>query len=132
VIGVTAVTREMGHRLQNGAGLALRPPFWYRALTINLLPLRLREEFQFSFEEREQRSASRALRWIRRVHLKLPAAMRFVGPYNEAMSRLKGNRPGIATYLANRLWIGQAELFGNRPMRDSVPAPASRQNFTEL
>ncbi len=134
ILGVTAATRQMGHRLQDGAGLALRPPFWFRALTIELLPLRLREEFQFPLGERERGSAGRALRWIRRVHPYLPTAMRFVGPYNEAMSRVNGKRPGIATRLANRIWIGQSELFGTRPIRDSVPAPspASRQNFTEL
>lgn len=134
MIGVTAATCDMAHRLQDGAGLAMRPPFWYRALTIRLLPPRLREEFQFPFGQREQRSASRALRWIRQVHPKLPAAMRFVGPYNEALSRANGKPPGIATRLANRIWIGQSELFGTRHVKDSIPAPAavSRQNFTEL
>lgn len=115
MIGVTAATRQMGHRLQTGAGLALQPPFWYRALTIQLLPPRLREEFQFFFGEREQRSACRALRWIRRIHPKLPAAMRFVGPYNEALSRVKGKGPSIAIRLANKIWVGQSELFGNPP-----------------
>lgn len=134
MIGVTTVTRQMGHRLQDGAGLAVKPPFWYRALTVELLPLRLREEFQFPFGEGERRSAGRALRWIRRVHPYLPAVMRFVGPYNEALSRANGKRPGIATRLANRIWIGQSDLFGTRPTRNSVstPAPAPRRNFTEL
>ncbi len=134
MLGVTAATRQMGHRLQDGAGLALQPPFWYRALTIELLPPRLRQEFQLPFGERERRSAGRGLRWIRRIHPYLPAAMRFVGPYNEAISRMNGKQPGIATRLANRIWIGQTELFGIRPTKDSVPAPAptSRQNSTEL
>lgn len=133
-IGVTAASREMGHRLQDGAGLAIKPPFWYRALTIELLPARLREEFQFSFGERERRSSRRALRWVRRIHPHLPTALRFVGPYNEAIARVNGKRPGIATGLANRIWVGQNELFGTRPLRDSVsaPAPSPRRNFTEL
>ena len=134
MIAVTAATRQMAHRLQDGAGLALRPPFWYRALTTESLPPRLREEFQFSFGEREQRSSGRALRWIRRVHPYLPAAVRFVGPYNEALSRVNGRRPGIATRLANRVWIGQTELFGAPPTKNPLPvrAPASHQNLTEL
>jgi len=112
MLGVTAAARQMGHRLQNGAGLALRPPFWYRALTTKLLPPRLRQEFQFPFGERERRAADRALRWVRRSHPYLPAVLRFVGPYNEAIFRINGKPPGIATRLANRLWIGQTDLFG--------------------
>jgi uncharacterized protein (DUF2236 family) len=133
MLAVTAATRKMAHQLQNGAGLAVRPPFWYRALSIQMLPPRFRQEFHFFYGEPEQRSAERALRWIRRAHPYLPAAMRFVGPYNEAISRVNGKRPGIATRFANRIWIGQTELFGARPIRDSAsaPAPASRGNFTE-
>ena len=54
---VSSAAREMAHELQRGAGLWLRPPFWYRALTTELLPARLREEFQLPCGEREQRSA---------------------------------------------------------------------------
>ena len=45
---VSSAARGMAHELQRGAGLWLRPPFWYRALTTELLPARLREEFQLS------------------------------------------------------------------------------------
>jgi uncharacterized protein (DUF2236 family) len=112
-VGVSSTARQLAWKLQAGAGLPVRPPFWYGAMTTRLLPARLREEFQFAYGEREQHSAERALRWLRRVYPRLPASVRFVGPYNEAQSRLQGNlRPNLAVSLSNRLWIGQPSLFG--------------------
>ena len=133
MLAVTDATREMAHRLQDGAGLKLRPPFWYRALTVEMLPPRLRDEFGFACGEREQRSAARALRWIRRIHPYLPASLRFVGPYNEAVARLAGQRPGAAVRQANKLWIGQSELFASQPPAISRLAapPASPHNLTQ-
>ncbi len=104
--------REMAHELQSGAGSWLRPPFWYRSLTAQLLPERLREEFQFRYGEREQRSAERALRWLPRVYRRLPASVRFVGPYLEVQAKLLGrSRPGLPVRLNNKLWIGEPTLF---------------------
>lgn len=114
IIGVTAATRDMANRLQDGAGLAMKPPFWYRCLTSELLPLPLRNEFQFSFGEREQRSAHRAVRWIRRIYPQLPAAIRFVGPYNEALCRRGGRTPALAVRLSNKIWIGRTSLLQPR------------------
>jgi len=112
MLGVSAATREMAHRLQDGAGLRVRPPFWYRALTAELLPSRFREEFKFNYGERERGSASRAIRWLRRIYPRLPASLRFVGPYNEVQSRLKGRaRPSRTVRLSNKLWIGQPSLL---------------------
>ena len=112
MLGVSPTTREMAHRLQDGAGLRVRPPFWYRALTTELLPPRLRDEFQFTYGERERISASRAVRWLRRIYPRLPAALRFVGPYNEVQSRLTGcPRPSWTICLSNKLWIGQPSLL---------------------
>ncbi len=112
MLGVSAATRDMAHRLQNGAGLKVRPPVWYRALTTELLPPRFREEFGFTYGEREQISASRALHLLRRIYPRLPAALRFVGPYNEVRSRLAGcPRPSRMIRLSNKLWIGQPSLL---------------------
>jgi len=133
MLAVTAHTREMARRLQDGAGLKLRPPYWYRSLTIEMLPPRLRDESHFPYGDREQRSAARALRWIRRVHPYLPATLRFVGPYNEAVCRLDGRRPGPVVRLANQMWIGQAELLGSpaHPNRRPFAAPAPRHSLTK-
>lgn len=114
MLGVSAATREMAHRLQDGAGLRVRPPFWYRALTIELLPPRLREEFRFNHGDRERASASRALRLLRLTYPHLPASLRFVGPYNEVQSRLNGRaRPSRTVRLSNQLWIGQPSLLSS-------------------
>jgi uncharacterized protein (DUF2236 family) len=112
MLAVSAAGRELAHELQSGAGLWLRPPFWYRALTTELLPARLRQEFQLPYGEREQRSAARAVRWLTGIYRRLPASVRFVGPYLETQAKLHGRpRPGLAVRLSNRLWIGQSTLF---------------------
>lgn len=110
-LGVSATTRELAHRLRDGAGLKLRPPFWYGALTTELLPPRFREEFQFTYGAREHSSAQRALRWLRRAYSRLPAVLRFVGPYNEVLSRQKGRAPSLPVRCSNHLWIGQSSLL---------------------
>ncbi len=102
---------DMARELQNGAGLWLRPPFWYRALTTQLLPPRLREEFQLNYGERERRSAGRARRWLPRAYRAVPEAIRFVGPYWEAQAKLRGRmHPSLGIRLSNRLWIGEPSL----------------------
>lgn len=114
-VGVSSIARDLAGKLRAGANLLTQPPFWYGALTTYLLPPRLRAEFQFAYGEREQRSAERAVRWLRRVYPRLPASLRFVGPYNEVQARLRGRpRPGLAVRLSNQLWIGQSSLFDSR------------------
>ena len=113
MLGASASTRQLAHRLHAGAGLLVPIPYWYRALTTHLLPPRFREEFQFDYSERERESAERALRWIRKVFPLLPAALRYVGPYHEAVARLEGRPPGGIARISNRIWIGQPRLFAD-------------------
>jgi uncharacterized protein (DUF2236 family) len=110
-LGISEATRRLAQRLQDGAGLVVGPPFWYRALTAELLPARVREEFALPYGPREQRSVARALRMLRRFYTRMPAAVRFVGPYNEALNRLRGRSSGLAVRLSNRVWVGQARLL---------------------
>ncbi len=111
MLTVTPAARHMAQQLQAGAGSRLRPPGWYRALTVSLLPPRLREQFDLPYGENERQSAARALRRLSRVYPRLPAAVRFVGPYLEALARLQGNaQPTLSVRLSNRLWIGQSAL----------------------
>jgi uncharacterized protein (DUF2236 family) len=109
-LGVSPATRGFAQRLQSGAGLLAPPPFWYRALTIELLPQRLRQEFQFAYDDRTKRASARAVSWLRRLYPRLPETLRFVGPYNEARKRLSGRDPGMMVRFCNRLWIGQPAL----------------------
>lgn len=112
MLGVSTATRQLADRLRAGSGSPLPPPFWYAALTTQLLPARFRQEFQLVYTERERAAADRALRWIRRVYPHLPPVLRFVGPYNEVQARLRGrSRPGLAVRISNRLWVGQPLLL---------------------
>ena len=86
-------------------------PRWYRDVTAALLPERLRTSFELPFDGREQRRAARALGAVRRLHPALPARLRYVAPYHEALTRLSGrNRPDLATRTLNRLWIGRPSM----------------------
>jgi|SRR5271165_69160 len=114
-LAVSAVARHLAQQVLSGAGSWLRVPSWYRALTAHLLPPRLREEFGLAYGERERRSATRALGWIRRIYIHLPESIRFVGPYREALCRLNGSsRPSLSVRLSNKLWVGESTLFSRR------------------
>jgi uncharacterized protein (DUF2236 family) len=119
-LSVSAAAHSMAHRLQAGAGLRVKPPFWYRALTVGLLPPRLREEFQFTYGDRDKSKADRALAWLRRIYPRLPAMLRFVGPYNEVRSQLnESSYRSAAVRLSNRLWIGQPSILVSPDSLDS-------------
>ncbi len=109
-LGVSRTARLMAHNLLRGAGSWVKPPFWYRALTIEALPERFREEFELSFGKKEQRSAIRARRVLPRVYRCIPAFARCVGPYHEAQARLTGRNASVLIRLNNRFWIGRSLL----------------------
>jgi hypothetical protein len=76
-----------------------------------MLPEQIRIGFGFDLDERDSRSADRALSWICRVYPHLPARLRYVGPYHEARARLQGKpQPDLATRCLNRAWIGRPQL----------------------
>ena len=106
---VSAAARAIAHELLLRPPHLLRTPLWYRALTASLLPPALRAGFALPFGERERLRADRALSRIRRLCPLLPARLRYVAPYHEAMARLSGNpRADAITRLLNRVWIGKA------------------------
>lgn len=111
VLTVTPEARRLADALLSGAGSRLAAPGWYRALTAHLLPERLRDGFGLAYGPAEIRSAGRALAAARALWPRLPARIRFVGPYQEALARLEG-RPGpdVPTRLLNRFWIGRPRL----------------------
>jgi hypothetical protein len=112
-LGVTADARSMAHNLLAGAGSWIRPPRWYRALTASWLPARFRDEFQLSFGTSEQLSSERALKRFPAIYRRIPAAVRFIGPWHESQARLKGRSPLLTSRLSNRFWIGAAQMpFG--------------------
>ncbi|MBR0837500.1 DUF2236 domain-containing protein [Bradyrhizobium manausense] len=108
---VSPAAREIAAQIFDGARPWLRPPRWYRALTANLLPERLRAGFGFDLDARDERSADNAVRWIKRLYPKLPDRLRYVGPYQEALARLRGEpQPDWMTRCLNRAWIGRSQM----------------------
>lgn len=111
VLTVSSPARDIAQHIFSGAATRVRPPTWYTALTAQMLPARLRKEFDLPFGEAERRSASRALKWMRRLYPSLPDKLRTVGPYQEALARMRGkDRPSLSTRWLNQLWIGQPSI----------------------
>ena len=110
VVGPAA--RGVGQAVLSGAGTWwLRAPAWYRALTAGMLPPRLRDGFGLPYGDAERALAERATARIKWLYPALPTRLRFVGLYQEAQARLRGEaRPDAATRLLNRLWIGRPRL----------------------
>jgi hypothetical protein len=94
-----------------GAASGWRIPRWYRGLSAQTLPERLCREFGLG-DRADARAARRALAVIRFCYPHLPAPLRWVAPYREACARLAGRRPGSATRLMNRFWIGRDSMAG--------------------
>ncbi|WP_407184573.1 oxygenase MpaB family protein [Bradyrhizobium centrosematis] len=108
---VSPAAREIATQIFSGARPWLRPPRWYRALTARMLPERLRAGFEFGLDARDERAADNALRWIRRIYPRLPDRLRYVGPYQEAQARLRGEpQPDWMTRCLNRAWIGRSQM----------------------
>lgn len=106
-LGVSARARSMGQDILSGAGSWIHPPLWYRALTAAWMPPRMRDEFGLATNDRV---LNRARRWLPRAYRALPAAVRFVGPYHEAQTRLRGLHETWLTRRNNLFWIGEPLL----------------------
>jgi uncharacterized protein (DUF2236 family) len=110
-LAVTGAARAIAAEVLAGAGSRIRAPGWYRALTAGLLPEGLRRGFDLPYGDAERRRADRAVHRLRRLYPLLPARLRHVGPYHEAVGRLAGRpRPDPLTRGLNRLWIGRPAL----------------------
>jgi uncharacterized protein (DUF2236 family) len=110
-IAVGRAARTIATELFCGAGTSPRAPSWYRALTASLLPPRLRDAFELPYGPSELRSVERVLTVFRHVHPWMPARLRYVAPYHEALARLAGrNRPAPLTRVLNRFWIGRSSM----------------------
>lgn len=109
-LGVSDTARVMAHNLLNGAGSWIHLPYWYRALTTEWMPERFRREFALPFGAAERQAAGRARGRLPAIYRRLPAALRFNGPWHEAQARLAGKRAGTLTRWSNRFWIGQQNL----------------------
>jgi uncharacterized protein (DUF2236 family) len=109
-LGVSDTAKAMARNLLAGAGSWIKPPHWYRALTAQWLPERFRTEFGLHSEQDDMRAVDRARRWLPNLYAKLPATIRFVGPWHEATARLRGRDAGPLARQSNCFWIGQPRL----------------------
>jgi uncharacterized protein (DUF2236 family) len=114
-LGVNALSREMAHRVLHGRGSWVPVPRWYRTLTAAWIPERLREEFALARGRRENDGVARPPGWLPQIYPHLPAALRFVGPYQEARGRLRDRRVGPLTRASNRFWMGQPRMMFAKP-----------------
>jgi uncharacterized protein (DUF2236 family) len=110
-LAVGSAAQSIAAELFRGAGTRLRAPFWYRSFTAGLLRPRLRDAFELPYGPSEQRSVERVLTAVRHAHPWVPARLRYVAPYHEALARLAGrDRPAPLTRLLNRFWIGRSSM----------------------
>src|SRR5262245_40995929 len=108
---VTDSARVRAHRLLAGVDRWLPSPAWYQALTAALLPPRLRDAFALRYGKAEAADVRRFIRRARRIYPRLPARLRYVGPYQEAEQRLAGRtQPDFIGRMCNRFWMGQSAL----------------------
>jgi uncharacterized protein (DUF2236 family) len=111
LLGVGEDGRVLGHSVLSGVGTRLRPPHWYKALTAFWMPPRLRTAFALSFGIPEEEAVSRTARRLPLLYRNIPRLLRFVGPFHEAQSRLRGRPPGPLTRRNNLFWMGQPRLM---------------------
>jgi uncharacterized protein (DUF2236 family) len=109
-LGVSDAARRMAQNLLRGAGSWIKPPHWHRALTAAWLPERFRAEFHLPFGPEEEQAIRAARERLPRWYRRLPASLRFVGPWHEAQARLANRAAGPLTRLSNRFWIGQPTM----------------------
>jgi uncharacterized protein (DUF2236 family) len=119
MLGVNALSREMAHRVLHGQGSWVPVPDWYRALTVASMPERLLNEFALEYGKREEDAAARARERLAKVYRRAPAALRFVGPYQEANARIFARRVNALTRTSNRFWMGQSRMMFAEPERSS-------------
>ena len=107
---VSTAARDIARRIFAGEATWIGPPRWFTALTAEMLPDRLRLAFDLPYGARDRRSVSRARIWLPRAYGLLPERLRTIGPYQEAMARIRGEACPPFTRLLNRAWIGQPSM----------------------
>jgi hypothetical protein len=89
------------------------------------MPERLRSEFALEYDKREEDTAARARERLAGIYRRVPAALRFVGPYQEATARLRARRVNLLTLASNRFWMGQPRMMFSQPNAQPKSASSS-------
>lgn len=122
LLGASGLSRELAERILHGSGSWVPVPRWYRCLTAEWLPEQWREDFRLAHGPGGRSCALKAVRRISRIYRHLPGAVRYVGPYHEAVARLSRSTPGLLTRWNNRFWMGQpGMMFPSHPPSRSIP-----------
>ena len=109
-LAVGAVGREIAGYLFASSDPVLEPAAgWLRTLTAGLLPDPVRERFGLAFGAAERRAYERSVRLLRTWLPRLPARLRYVPPYFEALRRIEGTRaPDWIGRAVTRVYLGSA------------------------
>jgi uncharacterized protein (DUF2236 family) len=110
-LAVNSMSQEMANRILRGRGSWVPVPHWYRALTAAWMPERLRDAFALEYGDMEQRAAAKARHRLPNIYRRIPAPLRYVGPYHEACARLQNRGIGPLTRVSNRFWMGQSTML---------------------
>jgi hypothetical protein len=87
-------------------------------LTAALLPPRLRDAFALRYGKAEEADVRRFIQRARRIYPRLPARLRYVGPYQEAEQRLAGRtQPDFVARMCNRFWMVSPRSVARRDGR---------------
>jgi uncharacterized protein (DUF2236 family) len=90
-LAVGAPAREMTRFLFTSPHPAYQPLFrWLRVMTAGLMPPRLRDEFELSFEPIERAVYRGSLFALRRTAKRLPPRLRYIPAYVRARRRIRG------------------------------------------
>ena len=116
LLGVNQLSRDLADGVLHGRSSWVPVPAWYRALTAAWLPERFLEEFCLLYGPREWQAQAGARRSLSKTYPMLPGCLRFVGPYHEAQSRLRGRRAGLLTRASNRFWMGVPIMMAAGPV----------------
>ena len=109
-LGVSETARSMARAVLSGAGSWIRPPRWYRALTVAWLPVRIQNEFGLELSSRDKKAEERARRWLPHLWRIMPPFLRYVGPCREGIARISNRRANAITRMSNRFWTGESHL----------------------
>jgi uncharacterized protein (DUF2236 family) len=123
--------RALGHSVLSGVGTEIRPPRWYRALTALWLPPRLRTAFALPLGKPEEEAVRRVARRLPLLYSRIPRLLRFVGPFHEAQTRLRGHSPGPLTRRNNRFWMGRSRLLYPELSSPDHEAPDENRSSSE-
>lgn len=111
VLTVAATGKEMGDMIFSfDLPFSRWPLDLLRSVTGEMMPERLSDGFGLPSGPENQVRYERTVKWVRRIYPRLPARVRYLPPYHEALRRLQGKPSSVYTRTLTKIWLGQPEL----------------------